>query len=58
MINDSKPTHLEFSPWQSLTLPQKNHIIHLVAELVQRQLTKQTLTPGGCHEHSLSQSRD
>jgi len=58
MNNDSKPTNPEFSPWQSLPLPQKNHLIHLIAELVQRQLMKQTLTPGGCHEHSLSQSHD
>jgi hypothetical protein len=30
----------------------------LVAELVQRQLTKQKALKGGCHECSLTQSHD
>jgi hypothetical protein len=30
----------------------------LVAELVQRQLTKQTQSKGGCHECSPTQSHD
>jgi hypothetical protein len=30
----------------------------LVAELIQRQLTKQTQSKGGCHECSLTQSHD
>ena len=46
------------SLWQSLPHPQKNHLINLVAELVQRQLTKQTQSKGGCHECSLAQSHD
>ena len=47
-----------FSLWQSLPHPQKNHLINLVAELVQRQLTKQNPLKGGCHECSLAQSHD
>ena len=46
------------SPWQSLPLPQKNHLINLVADLVQRQLTKQKALKGGCHECSHAQSHD
>jgi|GEM_PF-6416088 len=42
--------------WQSLPFPQKSHLINLVAELVQRQLTKPTHSKGGCHERSLTQS--
>jgi len=45
------------NPWQSLPLPQKNHLINLIAELVQRQLTKQQMK-GGCHERSLTPSHD
>jgi len=47
-----------FSLWQSLPLPQKNHLINLVAELIQRQLTKRTQSKGGCDECSFTQSRD
>lgn len=46
------------SLWQSLPHPQKNHLINLVAELIQRQLTKQTQSKGGCHDCSLTQSHD
>ena len=49
--------NLDSSLWQSLPLPQKKLLINLVAELVQRQLTKPTQSKGGCHECSLTQSR-
>jgi hypothetical protein len=48
--------NLDSSLWQSLPFPQKSHLINLVAELVQRQLTKPTQPKGGCHERSLTQS--
>ena len=60
MVKNSSQPNLNptSSPWQSLPLPQKNHLINLVAELVQRQLTKQTQLKGGCHECSHTQSHD
>ena len=60
MVKNSSQANLNptSSLWQSLPLPQKNHLINLVAELVQRQLTKQTQLKGGCHECSLTQSHD
>jgi len=57
--NSSQPNLIPTaSPWQSLPLPQKNLLINLVAELVQRQLTKQKTLKGGCHECSHAQSHD
>ena len=60
MVKNSSPPNLNptSSPWQSLPLPQKIHLINLVAELVQRQLTKQKRMKGGCHERSLTPSND
>ena len=55
-----KPTELE-SNAQPLAKPspsKKNHLINLIAELVQRQLMKQKALKGGCHECSLTQSHD
>ena len=58
MVNNDRQLNLNFSLWQSLPFPQKNHLINLVAELVQRQLAKQNQLKGGCHERSLAQSND
>lgn len=60
MVKNSSQANLKPipSPWPSLPLPQKIHLINLVAELVQRQLTKQNQMKGGCHERSLTQSHD
>jgi hypothetical protein len=60
MVKNSSQPNLNpiSSLWQSLPLPQKNHLINVVAELVQRQLTKQQQIKGGCHERSLTPSHD
>ena len=58
MIKNSSQTNAtpDSSLWQNLPFPQKSHLINLIAELVQRQLTKPTQPKGGCHERSLTPS--
>lgn len=51
-----KPSECEskFQPLAEPSPSSKKHLINLVAELIQRQLPKQTQSKGGCHECSLT----
>jgi len=55
--NSSEPNSIA-NPWRSLPFPQKNHLINLLAELMQRQLAKTIQLKGGCNEHTLTQSEE
>jgi hypothetical protein len=55
--NSSEPNSIA-SPWRSLPFPQKNHLINLLAELMQRQLATTIQLKGDSNEHTLTQSKE
>ena len=58
MIKNSSESNSIATPWHSLPFSQKNHLINLLTELMQRQLRKTIQLKGGCNEHALTQSKE
>ena len=52
--NSSEPNPIA-NPWHNLPLPQKNHLVNLVADLVHRQLTKTIQSKGSNYESTCTQ---